>query len=40
VRSFIIACVATVVMAVFGAVALEFVQQPVSVAFATTGAHL
>lgn len=39
-RSFIIACVATVVIAALGAVALDYVQEPVSVAFTTTAVRL
>jgi len=39
-RVFIIACIAAVVIAAIGAVALSFVQEPVSVAFATEGVRL
>lgn len=36
-RAFIIACIATVVIAAVGAVALDFFQVPVDVAFTTGG---
>jgi hypothetical protein len=39
-RSFIVACIATVVIAAIGAVALDFAQETVGVAFATTGVRL
>jgi hypothetical protein len=39
-RVFLFACVAAVVIAVVGAVGLNFVQEPVSVAFSTTGVRL
>ena len=39
-RSFLIACIAAVVVAVIGALALNSVQEPVSVAFTTTAARL
>jgi hypothetical protein len=39
-RSFIIACVAAVVFAAIGAVALNSFQEPVGVAFATQGVRL
>lgn len=39
-RSFIIACIAAVAIAVIGAVALNLVQEPASVAFATEGVRL
>jgi hypothetical protein len=39
-RSFIAACVAAVVIAIIGAVALDYVQEPVGVAFATSGVRL
>ncbi len=39
-RIFIIACIAAGVIAVSGAVVLSFVQEPVSVAFATGGVRL
>jgi len=39
-RSFILACVAAVVIAAVGAVALNFFQKPVDVAFATVGARV
>jgi hypothetical protein len=39
-RSFIIACVAMVVIAAIGAVALDYVQESVDVAFATSGVRL
>jgi len=38
-RSFILACVAAVVIAIIGAVALDALQQPVTVAFSTEGAR-
>jgi len=40
VRSFILACIATAVLAVAGWYALDRLQQPVDVAFATTGVRL
>jgi hypothetical protein len=39
-RSFIVACIAAIVIAVVGAVALNHVQEPVSVAFSTAGVRL
>ncbi len=39
-RTFIIACVAAVVVAAVGAIALSFVQEPVSVAFSTESVRL
>jgi hypothetical protein len=39
-RVFIIACIAAVVIAAVGAVALDFLQVPVDVAFTTTGVKL
>lgn len=39
-RTFIIACIAAVVIATIGAVALSFVQEPVSVAFTTGNVRL
>jgi hypothetical protein len=38
--SFIAACVAVVAIAVLGAVALNYMQEPASAAFTTPGAHL
>lgn len=38
--SFIGACIAAVAIAAIGAIALSFVQQPASVAFATQGVRL
>jgi hypothetical protein len=39
-RSFIAACVAALVIAVIGAIALNFIQQPVAVAFSTESVRL
>jgi hypothetical protein len=39
-RSFIIACIAAVVIATVGAVALNSIQEPVEVAFATGAVRL
>jgi len=39
-RSFIIACVAAIVIAAAGAVALSYVQEPVSVAYTTESARI
>jgi len=39
-RSFIAGCVAAVVIAAIGAIALNFLQEPVDVAFATEGVRL
>jgi hypothetical protein len=39
-RSFILACVAAVVIAAIGAAALNYLQEPVGVAFATGGARI
>jgi hypothetical protein len=38
-RSFILACIAAVAMAVIGAIVLNQFQQPVTVAFSTEGAR-
>ncbi len=38
--NFVTACIAAVVIAVLGAVVLDHVQEPVSVAFATAGVRL
>ena len=39
-RSFIIACIATVVIAALGAIVLNFVQEPADVAFTTEAARI
>jgi hypothetical protein len=39
-RSFIVACIAAVVIAAAAAVVLDAYQKPVDVAFSTTGARL
>ncbi len=39
-QTFVIACVAAVLIATIGAIGLNYVQEPVSVAFTTTGARL
>jgi hypothetical protein len=39
-RSFIMACIAAVVIAAVAAVALSFLQKPVDVAFTTSGVRL
>ena len=39
-RSFIVACMAAVVIAAIGAVALNFFQEPVTAAFTTEGVRL
>ncbi len=39
-RSFILACVAALIIAAIGAAALNYLQEPVSVAFATGGARI
>lgn len=39
-RSFVLACVAAVVIAAIGASVLSFIQEPVSVAFTTEGVRL
>jgi hypothetical protein len=39
-RSFIMACIAAVVIAAVAAVALSFLQEPVDVAFTTSGVRL
>jgi hypothetical protein len=39
-RSFIAACCAAVVIAAIAAVALNFIQEPVSVAFSSTAVRL
>jgi len=39
-RSFVIACIAAIVIAAIGAFALSFVQKPVDVAFATQSVRL
>jgi hypothetical protein len=39
-RSFIAACITAIVLAVIGAIVLDHVQEPVSVAFATGSVRL
>jgi hypothetical protein len=39
-RAFILACVAAIVIAALGAVVLNFLQEPVSVAFTTSSVRL
>jgi len=39
-RSFILACVAALVIAAIGAAALNYLQEPVSVAFSTGGSRI
>jgi hypothetical protein len=39
-RSFIVACVAAIIVAIIGAVALNSVQEPASVAFTTESARI
>jgi hypothetical protein len=39
-RSFIVACVAAIVIAVIGAVVLDIYQKPADVAYSTTGARI
>jgi len=39
-RSFIVACIAAVVIAAVGAIILNFVQEPVDVAFTTESARI
>jgi hypothetical protein len=39
-RAFVLACIAAVVIAAIGAVGLQFVQKPVSRAFATEAVRL
>jgi hypothetical protein len=39
-RSFVVACIALVVIAGLGALALHFAQEPVDVAFATKSVRL
>jgi hypothetical protein len=39
-RSFLIACIAAIVVALIGALALSYLQEPVSVAFTTAGARI
>jgi len=39
-RSFVAACIAAIVLAVAGAVALNHMQEPVSAAFSTVGVRL
>jgi hypothetical protein len=39
-RSFIVACVAAIVVAAVGAIALSYLQEPVSVAFSTESVRL
>jgi hypothetical protein len=39
-RSFVAACIAAIVLAVVGAVALSHMQEPVSVAFSTVSVRL
>ena len=38
--SFVVACIAAIVLAVVGAVALNHIQEPVSVAFTTASVRL
>jgi hypothetical protein len=39
-RSFVAACIAAIVLAVIGAIVLDQVQEPVSVAFTTASVRL
>lgn len=39
-KSFVIACIAAVVFAIIGGVALNTIQEPVDRAFSTTGVRL
>jgi hypothetical protein len=39
-KTFVLACVAAIVVAVVGGLALETVQKPADKAFATTGARI
>jgi len=39
-QSFILACVASIVIAIIGALALNSIQEPVSVAFTTESARV
>lgn len=39
-RSFIVACIAAIVIAAFGTVTLDLIQEPVSVAFATSSVRV
>jgi hypothetical protein len=39
-RSFIIACIAAVVIAAIGAIGLNFIQEPVNVAFSTEAVRI
>lgn len=39
-RSFIVACIAALVIAAIGAVTLSLIQEPASVAFVTEGVRL
>jgi len=39
-RSFVAACIAAAAIAVVGAVVLNFIQEPVGVAFSTEGVRL
>jgi hypothetical protein len=39
-RSFVAACIAAIVLAVIGAIVLDHVQEPVSIAFATGSVRL
>jgi hypothetical protein len=39
-RSFVVACIAAIGIAAIGAFALNFLQEPVAVAFATEGVRL
>ena len=39
-KAFILACIASIVIAVVGVAVLDSVQQPVAEAFATTGVRL
>jgi hypothetical protein len=38
-HSFLASCIAAVVVAIIGAIALNFIQEPVNIAFATEGAR-
>ena len=39
-RNFVTACLAAIVLAVVGAIVLDHIQEPVSVAFTTAGVRL
>jgi hypothetical protein len=39
-RSFIAACIVAIVLAVVGAIVLDHIQEPVSLAFTTAGVRL